>query len=592
MMHVNDRIAALQSYLKEQGLSSLYISGTDVHLGEYVPERYRTRQWITGFTGSAGTVIVTTDACHLWVDSRYHIQGEVQTKGTSVTLHLLGAEGVLDPFEWVGEQQLDVLAVDGSTISVDDYRTLKKNLSGSKTSLTLISDIFNELWIDRPDRPFSMLKELPLEIAGRSRGEKFELLRASMKESNASSMVISTLDDIAWVLNLRGRDLPFTPVFYAYLVITEERTVLFTDLERFDEDLRTIVSADIELFSYESFYEELSGLIAPCPVAVVSTSQTTVELFSRLQEEAEVVECNIQISSFLKARKDATEIEGFRRAHYLDGIALVRLLSSLENNQEPLDEISIATRLESFRKESDEYLFPSFSPIAGFASHGAMEHYSASEESSSKLSGDSLLVLDTGGQYLTGTTDVTRTLLFGEPSDEMKRDYTLVLKGNLALSRARFPRGTKGYQLDVLARQFLWNRGYAYTHGTGHGVGFCLGVHEGPMRISPHPIEIPLEPGNVLSNEPGLYRRDLYGIRLENLVTVFEEGVSEFGPFYTFEVLTLCPFERRLIDLSLLTDEEVSMLDAYHQWVYDELSRSLDEPDEQWLRQATLPLKN
>lgn len=591
MTHVDERIAALQSYLKEQGLSSLYISGTDVHLGEYVPERYRIRQWITGFTGSAGTVIVTTDACHLWVDSRYHIQGEVQTKGTSVTLHLLGVEGVLDPFEWVGEQQLTTLAVDGSTISVDDYRTLKKNLSGSTTALTLISDIFDELWPDRPERPFSMLKELPLEIAGRSRGEKLAQLRSAMKEIKASATVISTLDDIAWILNLRGRDLPYTPVFYAYLVITEERAALFSDLERFDEDLSTLVSRDIELFSYESLYEELSGLIAASPVVVVSTSQTTSELFARLQEEAEVLEQRIQISTFLKARKDATEIEGFRRAHYLDGIALVRLLSSLENNQEALDEISIADRLESFRKESDEYLFPSFSPIAGFAAHGAMEHYSASEESASKLIGDSLLVLDTGGQYLTGTTDVTRTLLFGEASDEMKRDYTLVLKGNLALSRARFPRGTKGYQLDVLARQFLWNRGYAYTHGTGHGVGFCLGVHEGPMRISPHPIDLPLEPGNVLSNEPGLYRRGLYGIRLENLVTVFEEGVSEFGPFYTFEVLTLCPFERRLIDLSLLTDEEIAMLDAYHQWVYDELSRSLEEPDEQWLKQATLPLK-
>ncbi|MBN2859254.1 MAG: aminopeptidase P family protein [Sphaerochaetaceae bacterium] len=591
MIHVDERIAALQSYLKEQGLSSLYISGTDVHLGEYVPERYRIRQWITGFTGSAGTVIVTTDACHLWVDSRYYIQGEVQTKGTSVTLHLLGVEGVLDPFEWVGEQQLTTLAVDGSTISVDDYRTLKKNLAGSRTALTIISDIFDELWPDRPDRPFSMLKELPDEIAGRSRGEKLAQLRSAIKKLKASSIVISTLDDIAWVLNLRGRDLPYTPVFYAYLVITEARVVLFTDRERFDEDLYTLVSRDIDLFSYESFYKELSDLIAPSPVVVVSTSQTTQELFARLQEEAKVLEQKIQISTFLKARKNATEIEGFRRAHYLDGIALVRLLSSLDNNQEPLDEISIADRLESFRKESDEYLFPSFSPIAGFAAHGAMEHYSASEESSAKLIENSLLVLDTGGQYLTGTTDVTRTLLFGEASDEMKRDYTLVLKGNLALSRARFPRGTKGYQLDVLARQFLWNRGYAYTHGTGHGVGFCLGVHEGPMRISPHPIDLPLEPGNVLSNEPGLYRRGSYGIRLENLVSVFEEGVSEFGPFYTFEVLTLCPFERRLIDLSLLTDEEVAMLDAYHQWVYDELSRSLEEPDEQWLKQATLPLK-
>ena len=590
MTHVDERITAVQEYLKEQGLSSLYISGSDVHLGEYVPERYRLRHWITGFTGSAGTVIVTTEACHLWVDSRYHIQGELQTKDTSVTLHLLGVRGVPDPFEWVTEQQLATLAVDGSTISVDDYRSLENNLSGRGTDLTVISDIFDSLWTDRPHRPFSPVSELSTGIAGRSRKENLALLRDSLKEQKAGSMVLTTLDDIAWTLNLRGRDLPFTPVFYAYLVITGQRAVLFTDLERFSDDLRSSVSQDVELLPYTAFLTELSALVTDSDPVSVSTSQTTVEVFTRLQEVSEVTEQKIQASTFLKTRKDATETEGFRRAHYLDGIALVRLLASLDGDTGTLDEISIAERLESFRKESDEYLFPSFSPIAGFAAHGAMEHYSASEESCSKLEGDSLLVLDTGGQYLTGTTDVTRTLLFGEASEEMKRDYTLVLKGNLALSRARFPAGTKGYQLDVLARQFLWNRGYAYTHGTGHGVGFCLGVHEGPIRVSPHPVEVPLEPGNVLSNEPGLYRRDLYGIRLENLVSVFEEGVSEFGPFYTFEVLTLCPFEKRLIDVSLLTDEEIAMLDAYHQWVYDELSRSLEKPDAQWLKQATSPL--
>ncbi len=591
MNQIDSRIAAVQGYLRSHGLSALYISGTDVHLGEYVPERYRSREWMTGFTGSAGTVIVTLDGCHLWVDSRYYIQGELQTRENGVTLHLLGMDGVQPPFEWLGGRKLASLAVDGTTISVEDFRSLEKKLSGTTAEITVVDDVLDTLWESRPERPFSPLRDLPVKTAGRSRKEKIELLRNLMKKEGTDGVLLSTLDDIAWVTNLRGRDLPFTPVFYAYLVITQKKAVLFTDLSRFDDALLPSVSQDITIAPYESLSDTLPSLLEECSSVQLATTQTTVALFEAVKDITRVDEVQIQRSTFEKAKKDAAEIEGFRRAHYLDGLALVRFLASLSKEKETLTEISIAKRLESFREMSEEYLFPSFSPIAGYRGHGAMEHYSATQESCAALEGDGLLVLDTGGQYLSGTTDVTRTLLFGEPSEEMKRDYTLVLKGNLALSKARFPQGTCGYQLDVLARQFLWDRGYTYRHGTGHGVGFSLGVHEGPMRISPNALEIPLEAGHVLSNEPGIYRRDEWGIRLENLVSVFSEGVTEFGQFNTFEVLTLCPFERCLIDSALLSDEELSLLNAYHQWVYEELSRSLSEEDGHWLREATLPIE-
>ncbi|NCB01492.1 MAG: M24 family metallopeptidase, partial [Spirochaetia bacterium] len=296
-------------------------------------------------------------------------------------------------------------------------------------------------------------------------------------------------------------------------------------------------------------------------------------------------------STGLKATKNDVELEGMRRAHLLDGVALVKLLSHLSKGEETFTEVTLAKKLEHYREENEEYLSPSFSPIAGFGPHGAMEHYSATKESCSVLEGSSLLVLDTGGQYESGTTDVTRTLSFGEVSKQMKKDYTLVLKGNLALSAIRFPKGTCGYQLDVLARQFLWQNGLHYGHGTGHGVGHRLNVHEGPHSISPKPIKVTLEPGMIISNEPGLYRKGEYGIRLENLVAVFEEGVTPFATFYTFEVLTLCPFERKLIDPSLMSDQEIDMLNAYHGWVLSELQGHLDDEQKEWLKRATLPIE-
>jgi len=593
METIEKRINVVQSFMRSQQLDALYISGTDVHLGEYVSDRYRSREWITGFTGSAGTVVLTQQETHLWVDSRYYIQGALQTENTPVIVERLGDEGVLDPFSWIKSQKGKIirLGIDKTTLSVASFRTLKKLLESTSIEIVLLDDFLVALWEERPANPFSSIVEMRKEIAGESRKEKIERIRARLKAVSVDATIISTLDDIAWITNLRGNDLPHTPVFFAYLIITGDEVLLCTDKNRFDNKLLSDISKEITVVPYESILTEVKRISSKCTSMYISEEHTTMELYEHIAQSTSIIE-GPNFSTLMKAKKNNVELEGMRRAHYLDGLALVKFLHYLDTHEtKDLNECSIANILEDFRKESKEYLSPSFAPIAGFGPHGAMEHYSATEQSCSVLADDTLLVLDTGGQYESGTTDITRTLALNEVTDQMRRDYTLVLKGNLALSAARFPKGTKGYQLDVLARQFLWQAGLLYNHGTGHGVGYRLNVHEGPQNISPKMINVPLEIGMVLSNEPGLYRKGEYGIRIENLVAVFEEAVTSFGPFYTFEVLTLCPFERKLIDVSLLNSEELAMLNAYHGWVCSELSRGLNEDQKKWLLEATLPLE-
>lgn len=579
--------------MESHDLDALYISGTDVHLGEYVSDRYRSREWITGFTGSAGTVVVTRNETHLWVDSRYYLQGALQTENTPVILERLGDAGVLDPFDWIRSRSDTIrrLGLDKTTLSVASYRVLKKILEPALVEIVLLDDFLEELWDRRPENPFSTVVEMNVEIAGESRGHKIGRIRDKVKSAGADATIISTLDDIAWITNLRGGDLPHTPVFFSYLIITSDEVILCTDESRFDTKLLQRLFEEITVVPYRSVMEHVERITSKGLSVYISDECTTMEMYEKLGGCRAVIE-GANFSTLMKAKKNEVEVEGMRRAHYLDGLALVKFLHHLDTNDtEDLTEISIARLLEDYRKESGEYLGPSFAPIAGFGPHGAMEHYSATSESCSVLQGDTLLVLDTGGQYESGTTDITRTLALNGVSDQMKRDYTLVLKGNLALSAARFPKGTKGYQLDVLARQFLWQSGLSYGHGTGHGVGHRLNVHEGPQNISPRTLQVPLEPGMVLSDEPGLYRKGEYGIRIENLVTVFEEAVTSYGPFYTFEVLTLCPFERKLIDVSLLNTEEIAMLNAYHGWVYSELSRELNDDQKEWLKEVTLPIE-
>ncbi len=495
---------------------------------------------------------------------------------------------VVDPAVWLGENlpPKSVVAVDQECFTLAAQRKLLEELQPRGLILEEREDWFDEIWTGRPPIPFSKVKALPTAVAGLSVEEKVKIIRGVMAEKGWSDTIISSLDDIAWVLNLRGEDVPYNPVFLSYLLIGMERVVLFTNPERLDKG---VLDEMVTVEPYSAIFDFVKGYFSPSSTLYISPERSNLALIGALPATLKRFEGH-DISTLLKSRKSERELEGMRQAHRADGIAMVKFLARLETNQKRYTELTLADELERCRQESGDYLGPSFSTIAGFKEHGALAHYSATEESSVELKGDGLLVLDSGGQYKSGTTDITRTLLFGEASEEMRKDYTLVLKGNLALTRQQFPAQTAGYQLDAFARQFLWQAGLNYGHGTGHGVGFCLNVHEGPQSISPRPIDVALEEGMVISNEPGIYREGSHGVRLENLIVVRKGEKSEMGQFYQFEVLTLAPFERRLIAKELLTEEERQQLNSYHDWVYEELQGELNEAERSWLRQATLPL--
>lgn len=587
-MEVKARVEALREKMRKEGVDAYFITGSDPHASEYVPPRWQTRGWISGFSGSAGTVVITQKEALLWVDSRYYIQGEQQIANTPFTLQKLGMAEVVGPAEWLGENlpANSKVAVDQTCFTLADQRKLLGELKPRNLILEEREDWFDEIWPNRPPLPFSKVKALPVSIAGASAGEKIEMIREVMRDKGWSDTIISSLDDIAWILNLRGADVPYNPVFLSYLLVGMERVILFTNPERFEAG---VLDRGITLKPYEEIFSYLGEHFTPSSTLYISPDRSNLRLIGALPASLKRVE-GLDISTLLKSRKNKTEQEGMRLAHKADGVAMVKFLAQVASGEKCYTELTLAAELENYRRQSSDYLGPSFSTIAGFKEHGALAHYSASEESSVELVGNGLLVLDSGGQYTCGTTDITRTLLFGEASSEMMRDYTLVLKGNLALSRQQFPSQTAGYQLDSLARQFLWQAGLNYGHGTGHGVGFCLNVHEGPQNISPRPIEVALEEGMVISNEPGIYREGSHGVRVENLVMVQRGDVSEMGQFYRFEVLTLAPFERRLIDTTLLSEEEQREINDYHARVYEELQGELSEAQRAWLRQATLPL--
>lgn len=591
MADIAQRLQLVRDLMREEQLDAWVDFGSDPHGSEYVAPRWRTRAWLSNFTGSAGTIVITQHEAMLWVDSRYHIQGAGQIANTPFILQKLGESGVVDHVTWLSEhlEYGAKVGVVGQTISISAARTLREAFGPKHLNLVYTDDWFDTIWPDRPAIPCEKVTSQPLEIAGTTAGAKIQRIRKTLEQYACTHTIISSLDDIAWILNLRGADIAYNPVFLSYLFLGEKDVVLFTEESRLDATWVEDFSHVGEIRPYDEVFTYMMTAFKQTDVVYLSPEKTSILIKNSIPIGIRIVEGR-DISTDLKACKSIVEVEGMRRAHVLDGIAMVKLLASVDRGTTSYTELSIAETLARFRAEHEEYLGPSFSPIAGFGPHGALAHYSASEETSVELAKDNLLVLDTGGQYRSGTTDITRTLLFGEPTDQMKRDYTLVLKGNLALAAQRFPVGTVGYQLDILARQFLWQAGYSYGHGTGHGVGFCLNVHEGPFNISPKPIVVPLKPGMVMSDEPGIYREGSYGIRLENLVVVQADATTDFGEFLSFDVLTLCPFERRLVDTELLSDREKQMLDAYHQWVYDELSDKLSEADATWLRQATLPL--
>ncbi len=591
MASVTERIVALRAILDREGLDAWYINGTDPHQSEYVSSRWKSRQWISGFSGSAGSVLVTKDKALLWVDSRYFIQGAQQIEGTPFTLMKLDTEGFKNPQSWMASElpQGGRIGIDGSTLTVSVNAEMEEAFKQNKIELVACIDFLDEIWADRPPIASTSVVDLPNEIAGFSRIQKLTMARLAMVQKGCNYTLVSSLDDIAWITNLRSSDTSVhSPVFISFLLIGTEKAWLFTDPKRFSAEIHEALSEDFEILPYEEAKATIEGILTEGDVLYYDPAKLNLNLYAATLKAAHVQ--GRDFTTDLKASKNETELEGMRRSHLLDGVALVNFLARLDTEGGSYDEIEVSTLLREQRERNKACIGESFSPISGWAEHGAMCHYSATKESSSRIEGDGLLVLDTGGMYEFGLTDITRTILFGKATEEQIRDYTLVLKGNLALASARFPEGTCGYQLDILARQFLWQEGMTYFHGTGHGLGFRLNVHEGPAVINTRAIDVPLKKGMILSDEPGIYKEGRHGIRIENIVAVREDVKTEFGQFLSFEVLTLCPFERKLIQKTLLTESELAMVDNYHRWVYEELKDLVDDEAKAYLKQATLPL--
>lgn len=582
---VNDRVRALRSLMQKEKLSAYYITGTDPHMSEYVSPRWRTLSFISGFTGSAGSILITEDKALLWVDSRYYIQGAKEIENSEFTL-MKTEEITIEEYMKDSLPEGSVVGIEEKSVSIKSFLSLKEKLSGKKIEVRTTKDLLQPIWTDRPEEPFSILREVDIAYAGLTREEKLERVREELEKNGADFTFISSLDDIAWLTNLRGDDILYNPVFLSFIFVDKKRAILFTSRDRFDKELLKKVEECFEVREYEDSYTALPSLKKGR--GYYDTAKLNMGFYPFIQDD-DISHCDI--TTTLKARKNMIELRGMRRAHKLDGIAFASFMAEL--NKVPdgsLTEIDVSNALEEQRKKLDGYIGPSFAPISAFAENGAIVHYSANEESNRRIDKDGLLVLDTGSQFTFGTTDLTRTLLFGKAKKEEKIDYTLVLKGHLALASQRFIKGTRGYQLDILARQYLWTAGMTYSHGTGHGVGCGLSVHEGPARISPAAIDVPLEEGMVLSDEPGVYKENRYGIRIENLIAVEKNVTTEFGEFLSFEVLSLVPYEKALIETKLLTDNEITLINAYHSWVRDELIDEVDDKTKVWLEEATSPI--
>lgn len=585
-MQINEKVDALRQQMAKAGLSAWIINGTDPHQSEYVCSRWASRCWISGFSGSAGTVIVTMDRALIWVDSRYFVQCADQIRGTVFEMRKVDGPEATRPIDFLtenfgGGQKIGISAETLMIAAMDRYKS--KGLE-----IVAMDDLLDAIWKDRPAMPENPVVSLDDSLTGMSVQEKFSRLREKGHQNNEDYQLISSLDDIAWILNLRGSDITDTPVFLAHLLIGPDCVKLFTPLARF----RDTKPEGYEVLPYDAVASELSSLK---DVTVrLNPERINMKMKNALDAASNVKLSNgREYSTDMKAVKNETELDGMRIAHILDGVALVNFLALVDRDEYDFTELSIAKALSDERELEEDYLGPSFGTIAGFGTHGAVVHYSATEETDIPICGNGLLVLDSGGQYTCGTTDITRTLLFGEATQEQREDYTLVLKGHLALSSQVFPKGTTGHQIDALAHQFLWQRGLDYFHGTGHGVGHRLSVHEGPQRVSSKQgtgEPVALEPGMVLSDEPGIYKEGRHGIRIENLVAVTEAMETEFGKFYTFEVLTCCPYERRLIVKEMLSPQELDMVNDYHQWVRDMLLPMVDESARDYLIRATEPL--
>ena len=593
---VPERIAAMRAALHARALAACIVPTADPHLSEYLPAHWKAREWLSGFTGSAGTLIVTADFAGLWTDSRYFSQAERQLSGSGIELVRLVIPDPLEWLEWLGTRLTKeaIAACAPDMLSLAQERAVRERLGQRGARLTL-EDLTAALWEERPPLPAARIFEHPPEFALRTRAEKLGAIRTELRAASANCHLVSALDEIAWVLNLRGSDIEFNPVFLSYLLIEEHTATLFVDAARIAPALQQQLEQDgVNIASYATVRSVL-GKLPKNTKLLLDPAHTAADTAGAIPRGV-LLERSPGPIAAAKAVKSKAELEHVRKVMRHDGAALVEAAHWLETalaRGERLTELDVDAKLRELRSQQPAYISESFATIAGYEANAALPHYRATPESHAKLKPEGMLLIDSGAQYFGGTTDITRVWALGETTTEQRRDVTLVLKGVIALSRVKFPKGVSGQQLDALARAPIWAAGADYGHGTGHGVGYCLNVHEGPQSIRP-PRLLPLaalEAGMITSIEPGIYRPGRHGVRIENLVATVPAGGGEFGDFLAFETLTLCPIDTRLLEPGLLDADEIAWLDGYHATVRERLAPLLrDDSVRAWLEARCAPL--
>lgn len=595
MTVINQRLASLREVMKREHLAAFIFPSTDAHQSEYVADHWLGRTWISGFNGSAGTAVVTMTSAALWTDSRYFLAAEEQLQGTEFQLMKLKIPGTPSIAEWLGKELADVsspeVGLDGWVNSYVSTSRLIADLrrEGGITVRTNF-DPLKEIWTERPAIPENPIEIQPIEYAGEGVSSKIERIRKALRASHADGMLVSALDDIAWTLNLRGTDVHCNPVFVSYLLIASDKVSLFVDEVKVNAEIRTYLETNgISIYKYNKVEE---GLKEYSEYNILLDGNETSYYLWKTVRCQEIVSQTSPIPA-MKAVKNEAEITGYRRVMVRDGVAMVKFLKWLVPAVEAggQTEISIDKKLTSLRAEQDLFRDISFDTIAGYQAHGAIVHYEASPETDVLLKPEGLLLLDSGAQYQDGTTDITRTIALGPVTEEMKHIYTLVLKGHIQLELAKFPDGASGTQLDALARESMWREGLNFLHGTGHGVGSYLNVHEGPHQVRMEYMPAPLRAGMTLTDEPGLYLAGKFGVRIENTLLIKEYMETEFGKFLQMESLTLCPIDTAPIDVEMLLPEELAWLNAYHAEVYAKLAPYLDKEEQKWLENATKVIK-
>ncbi|MDR6403921.1 MULTISPECIES: aminopeptidase P family protein [Chryseobacterium] len=589
-MTSKEKVAALREEMQKNNVDAFIVYSADPHMSEYLPEEWQERSWLSGFLGSAGFVVITKDKAGLWTDGRYYTQAATELDGSGIDLFKDGLEDTPNYIDWIISEipANGKVAVNALATSHANWELLTQKLNSKNITLVDLP-LLKEIWKDRGAPSKNPIFVHPVERAGKSVAEKIAAIRQKMEDQEATVHIISSLDDVAWTLNLRGSDVESNPVFLGYIVITKNDAILFTDLEKMQvESRKQMDEAWVKMKPYEEFYNCLKEYKNEKVLVSPNSNQS---IFEALKSENQFIKAAVP-GNLMKAQKNETELEGFRKVMVRDGVAMVKFLYWLTHNagKEAMNEYSIGEKLRNFRAEGENFVGESFNSIIGYKGNGAVIHYSAKSEGSKEVTNDGSILVDSGGQYLEGTTDITRTLALGAVSEEFKVNSTLVLQGMIRLSMVKFPKGTRGVQLDVLARLPLWMNGKDYNHGTGHGVGSFMNVHEGPQNIRKDMNPQELLVGMVCSNEPGYYVEGEYGIRHENLIAVKEAETTVSGTFYEFETLTYCPFFKDTIVKNILSEEEIAWLNNYHKTCEEKIAPYLEGEVKDWFMELVSPL--